>query len=243
MKFQRCFFSVAACAITLIGLSTTANATITGLGCTIAGTTAGQSAPITPTNLGNFAAQCAAAAVGGSITATFSFAPPTDNINITDPAGGSVTPGGFLALNAPPIPCTSLTGTGCTGVSTAGNAGTAAGAVSTWYLFQYTLGTAVNQVVPITHDDGISVFINGVLVSPAAAAGPTTPATTNVNFVGSAGQVVDLVYDECCQLPARLLANLPGEAVPGVPEPTSIVLFGTLVLGSVALRRRRMKRG
>jgi hypothetical protein len=48
-------------------------------------------------------------------------------------------------------------------------------------------------------------------------------------MTGTAGQKVDLLYDECCGAPALLNAALPGETVP-VPEPASLLLLGGCLL-------------
>jgi hypothetical protein len=113
--------------------------------------------------------------------------------------------------------------------------------VSGWFDFEYTLGTGgVSQSLTITHDDGIALFVGGVLETPTSAAGPTSSEATTFTMTGSAGQVVDLLYDECCGLPAVLTVNLPNEkTVSTVPEPTSIVLFGSALVACVTVLRRR----
>lgn len=246
MKFQRLFFSVAACAVMLLGLSTTASATITGAGCVLQGSASGHGpqyaeGPLT-ISIATFSAACtteAASVPGGSVVSTFTFNPPTDNISLSQAGGGTPTAGALLATGA--IPCA---GAGCT--TNPDSSGTANEVSttnrSTWFLFEYTLGQNVNQSLTITHDDGIELLVNGVLETPVAAEGPTSSTPTTFTFSGLAGQRVDLLYDECCGLPAVLTANLPGET-PAVPEPASMVLLGSMLIGSTLVWRRRRVKG
>jgi PEP-CTERM motif len=236
MTWKRRFLGIGASALILLGISTNASATITGSGCVLTSTTVttGQSAPL---SAAAFTAGCGGMDAGLTVAGTFTFAPP-DNININEGGGGVNTAAGVLGSNTPtPIACV---GAGCTVANaSAGAAGTTPNS-SEWFEFQYTLGTAVSQSLTITHDDGIAVTVGGVLETPVAAAGPTAASPTTFTFSGTAGQVVDLFYDECCGLPAVLTANMPGEATPVVPEPASIVMLGTALVGiSMFLKRRK----
>jgi len=230
MRFEKRFFSIVACAIILLGLSATASATITGTGCIVLGTS-GQTAP---SSVAAFNTGCTAAGAGNQ----FTFTTP-DNINMSLLSGAvQNTAAAFIASEAG----TSSAGAGATvnpmsnNVAGCTNTGTC---VSAWFQFAYTLGSNVNQSLTIDHDDGIVLLVNGVVEASSPA--PVSSGVTTFTMTGTAGQVVNLFYDECCGLPATLNANLPGEAAPppSVPEPTAIVLFGTAVLGMTLTRRRR----
>jgi hypothetical protein len=237
MQFPRRLFGVVVCATALVAFSSTASATVTGTGCIVTGST-GQTAP----TLATFNSTCVS-----TNSTFFSFGPApfvggVDVLNMAQPAGGNNTPGGFLASNSPTPIASSGSGAtmiGSTGSSTSPCAPPTS-CVSTWYDFTYKIGTAGTYTFSITHDDGIRFYQNATDLTAGTAAGPTTATPTSITMTVAVGDVINLIYDECCELPARLTANLPGEAS-SVPEPASIVLLGTLVLGSTAIRRRMKK--
>ena len=102
------------------------------------------------------------------------------------------------------------------------------------------------QLFTIQHDDGVTFVVNGQTV--VNAPGPTPPSVTTRSYTGGASldAPFTLIYAECCRGDAVLATSLvgPGTAPPppGVPEPSSIVLLGSTLLGLGALARKRYSR-
>jgi len=224
MIYQRRLFGVAACAVTLFGLSATANAALSGTACVAPGL-ANQTAP---TTLAAFTAACS-----GNPGYTFSL--PTTNIAASASASpGPFTGAAFVASDGGTI----LTGAANAALAmSTGGQGCAGGCTSTLVEIVYTLSGNVNQVVTVTHDDGFVVFDQTTSTVLFSDPGPTPVVPTTFNFVASAGNVIDLFYDECCGSPAQLTVNLPMGS--SVPEPMSMTLLGTLLAGVGLLYRRK----
>lgn len=104
-------------------------------------------------------------------------------------------------------------------------------------LFNFTGSVTVTngETFTVTHDDGMTLIIDGFTV--VSAPGPTSAETQTVTYGGPSGTYAfQLVYGETAGAPAVLQVNLP---LAVSPEPSSILLMGTGLLGAAAGLKRR----
>jgi len=260
MTCRRGFLGIGACALMLLGLSTNASATVTGAGCILAGL-AGQTAPTTGTinSVATFQSACTTTSTNAPTFFAFNTngVPNPDNIVVnSNGLLGASTVNTLLQAPGTNIACTPSASAQCnTTIASAGAAGSAVGAISSWFMFLYTanvVNAATSELRVVDHDDGVSLYVDGVIRTPnvagsqtlAAAAAPQGSgngfAAWNLfNLVGAGNHTVALIWDECCGSPGVLLVNLPNEATTVVPEPASLILLGSTILGIAGFLKRR----
>ena len=86
---------------------------------------------------------------------------------------------------------------------------------------------AAGTILDVTHDDGISIFQGSTQIGPTVD-GPTTAVTDQVELTASGDTL--LYYSRQNGTPSILEVD--------VPEPMSLALFGTGLIGLGYMRRR-----
>ena len=97
---------------------------------------------------------------------------------------------------------------------------------------------ANGQNFTVTHDDGLTLIIGGLNLG--FNPGPTAPISSTATYTGPSGNFpFQLVYAECCGGPAVLQVDLPFSNTTAVPEPSTIMLLGTGIVGMLGFGFRR----
>ena len=231
MKFSKHIFCVATCGVALIALSSSANAQFTGKAWTV---TSGENGGTWDSAFGQAAGNAAPVAPTSGLQGTFTVAAGQD---LDFASSGTLN--NFLSSG------TTSTGSSytCTGSYCSSNVST----FSTRGTIVEITGSAqlnTGTTYSVTHDDGITLLLNGSTVlggSGTTTAGPQG-ATTSYFHVSTNGiYSVDLFYGECCNPPADLSTNFASlTPMTPTPEPASMVLLATILIGTgIAYKRNR----
>ncbi|SRR5579884_1605636 len=236
---MRILFYSAACSVAVMALSFSASAQINGTAYIGVPGAAGQFATLSEFNT----------AAGGANTGSYTWTAPTFN-GVTFAAGGFfsgpytgnqwVTSGGGTVTSGSSaasqqmaqgfansfVPCGSFFNPTCK---------------STIMEITGTAALTHNDLIRITHDDGVQLYLGGTAAGNLVIndSDPTATDTSTYFYSGPATtESFTLIYDECCGGPADL--SVRGLGVVATPEPASLGLMGiALLTAGVAYRRRR----
>lgn len=163
-------------------------------------------------------------------TGTFTTSSPLSiNLSIPTPQGSPGTIGDFLGSGPGGAGAVS----GISAVTLGTNLSIPGIGQQTEFIFTGTLSGAAN--ISVLHDDGIAFYLNGVLLSPVSAEGPTTAQLTA--FATMTGGTFALYYVASNGNPSILDFHA------NVPLPATAWLFGGGLGELMMLMRRRRKSG
>jgi hypothetical protein len=173
---------------------------------------------------------------GTTPTFVYDFSTTTGALELFIPGGGTDTVAAFLATE--PAGDGTMSCVSCTGASDP----VIGDLQNTFFKITGTTLALNGESYTITHDDGASLYIDGIKVIQKGA--PTPSSISSGTYSGPTGpESFELVYGENNGLPAQLVATLP---VPGAtsttPLPATLPLLATGLgfLGFLGRRKRNV---
>jgi hypothetical protein len=186
----------------------------------------------TGANAGALQANAAGFAIATTLGMHHPFASIQESLNQNNTAsnggGAAGTLGAFLFGYAVPAGTFTATELGAQ-MSNSGNT------ITTFIKIDEDYNAPAGFTSNLTHDDGATIVVNGVTI--CGTPGPTSAVTQSCTYPPGDPHLT-LYYEESFNMPAQLTTNLPPEKV-SAPEPASLALFGSALVGFGVWRRRR----
>jgi PEP-CTERM motif len=171
------------------------------------------------------------------------FTDPGNPINFAD-LSGPASPNLFSSFFTPPV-LAEYEAAGGNGSASMSSSDTGTD-ISTFIRITETYDTTSSFAGTVEHDDGAQIFVGGNSSTGAGATlicGNPAEASENEQTCSfPAGlENLTLLYTEDNGAPSILIASIPPESA--IPEPASMALLGSGLLGLSVLRRRRRNNG